>query len=87
MSNQMLLSKPSLPAQKLKEIFPSVNSTGYYMQVPLPSRTLIDKHSEEAYLTNVKQLEQLIESHDVIYLLTDLKRKQMVPYCPCQTLQ
>ena len=71
--------KSIIAAEKLKEIFPMVNSEGYNLQIPLPSRTLVNTTAEESYLNTVKKLEEIISSHDVIFLLTDSRESRWYP--------
>jgi len=71
--------KATLAAKKLKEIFPMVISEGFNLQIPLPSRTLIDHKAEEAFLKNINQLDQLISENDVIFLLTDSRESRWFP--------
>lgn len=72
-------SKAILAAKKLKEIFPSVNSEGYDLFIPLPSRTLIDSNAEEHYVKSIHKLEELISSHDIVFLLTDSRESRWFP--------
>lgn len=78
-STQENPNKAILAAQKLKEIFPSVNSEGYNLQIPLPGRTLIGVNAEENFLKSINQLEKLIEEHDIIFLLTDSRESRWFP--------
>jgi E1-like protein-activating enzyme Gsa7p/Apg7p len=71
--------KSIIASQKLKEIFPMVNSEGYNLQIPLPSRALVNSTAEESYLNTVKNLEDIISEHDVIFLLTDSRESRWYP--------
>lgn len=71
--------KSVIAAHKLKEIFPMVNSEGYNLQIPLPSRSLVNSEAEENYLNTVKNLENIISAHDVIFLLTDSRESRWYP--------
>ena len=46
--------KALLAAEKLKKIFPMVDSKGFNITIPLPGRTLIDKEAKDEYLKNLK---------------------------------
>ncbi len=72
-------SKALIASKKLKEIFPKVNSQGYHLQIPLPSRKLIDEKAEKSYFDSVELLEKLINEHDVIFLLTDSRESRWFP--------
>ncbi len=71
--------KASMASNKLKEIFPLVNSEGYSMQIPLPSRSLVNSNAENAYFKTLEQLETIISEHDVLFLLTDSRESRWYP--------
>jgi ubiquitin-like modifier-activating enzyme ATG7 len=56
-----------------------VSSEGYQLQIPLPSRSLVNSTAEESYLKSVTELEKLIIDHDVIFLLTDSRESRWFP--------
>ena len=71
--------KAEVAAKKIKEICPFVNSEGYDYNIPLPGRTLINDEAKDIFLKSVSQLEELIKSHDVIFLLTDSRESRWLP--------
>ena len=71
--------KALLAPKKLKEIFPSTNSNGFNINIPLPGRTLIDEKSKEDYYKNLSILEEQIKTHDIIFLLTDSRESRWYP--------
>jgi molybdopterin/thiamine biosynthesis adenylyltransferase len=71
--------KAEVAATKLKEIFPMVNSEGYYLSIPLPSRPLTNKECEDAFFKSIEQLEKIISEHDYIFLLTDSRESRWFP--------
>lgn len=54
-------SKAILAAEKLKQIFPMVDSKGFNITIPLPGRTLIDEKAKEEYFKNLEILETQIK--------------------------
>ena len=71
--------KALLAAEKLKEIFPMVESRGINMTIPLPGRTLIDQQAKDNYIKNLLTLEKEIQEHDIIFLLTDSRESRWYP--------
>ncbi|KAI5480659.1 autophagy-related protein 7 [Pseudohyphozyma bogoriensis] len=70
--------KAECAAASLKKIYPGVDATGVMLNIPMPGHpiapALMDKTKEE-----VKKLEELIESHDVVYLLMDSRESRWLP--------
>ncbi len=73
------LPKAEVAAKKIKEICPFVITEGMNFQIPLPGRTLINEKARESYFKNVNQLEDMIKSHDIIFLLTDSRESRWLP--------
>ncbi|EDO49806.1 predicted protein, partial [Nematostella vectensis] len=72
--------KAAAAAEALKRIFPGVNSSGEMLTIPMPGHTM--GQSPEAIASvqrDVTRLEQLIESHDVIFLLMDTRESRWLP--------
>ncbi|MEJ1279805.1 autophagy related 7 [Cricetulus griseus] len=67
-------------AERLQKIFPGVNASGFNMSIPMPGHPVnfSDVTLEQAR-RDVEQLEQLIESHDVIFLLMDTRESRWLP--------
>ncbi|XP_050004260.1 ubiquitin-like modifier-activating enzyme ATG7 isoform X2 [Alexandromys fortis] len=67
-------------AERLQKIFPGVNARGFNMSIPMPGHPVnfSDVTLEQAR-RDVEQLEQLIESHDVIFLLMDTRESRWLP--------
>ncbi|EDV24953.1 uncharacterized protein TRIADDRAFT_56400 [Trichoplax adhaerens] len=69
--------KAETASLRLKQINPSINSTGYSISIPMPG------HSVSPQDNNVKQdiekLEQLISCHDAIFLLMDTRESRWLP--------
>ncbi|KAK7102668.1 ubiquitin-like modifier-activating enzyme ATG7 [Littorina saxatilis] len=70
--------KAQAAADALKRIFPGVISEGVALSIPMPGHSVssgLEKQVEE----DVKKLEQLIEQHDVIFLLMDTRESRWLP--------
>lgn len=78
-SKDQTIFKADKAAIKLKEILPSINSKGHPISIPLPSRTLVDKNSEEKYFEKVEYIDNLIKESDIIFLLTDSRESRWLP--------
>ena len=72
-------SKAILAAEKLKQIFPKVDSKGFNITIPLPGRTLIDDKAKEEYFKNLEILETQIKECDIMFLLTDSRESRWYP--------
>jgi len=70
--------KAATAAAKLKTIFPGVQSQGVQLTIPMPGHAV-----NEAELPHVKEavqkLEELVKSHDAIFLLTDSRESRWLP--------
>ena len=71
--------KAILAAEKLKKIFPMVDSKGFNITIPLPGRTLIDEKAKEEYFKNLEILENQIKECDIMFLLTDSRESRWYP--------
>ena len=67
--------KAATGAARLKEILPSVNARGVELSVPLPGHpsdlTLLEE--------NFSHLKNLVNSHDVVFMLTDSRESRWLP--------
>uniref|UniRef100_A0A8C5Z9C9 Ubiquitin-like modifier-activating enzyme ATG7 n=1 Tax=Marmota marmota marmota TaxID=9994 RepID=A0A8C5Z9C9_MARMA len=67
-------------ADRLQKIFPGVNARGFNMSIPMPGHPVnFSNITLEQARKDVEQLEQLIESHDVIFLLMDTRESRWLP--------
>jgi len=73
-------SKAVAAANSLKRIFPGVDATGIDMSVPMPghSVSLVEQTKKD-----VEQIEQLITSHDAVFLLMDTRESRWLPSMLC----
>ncbi|XP_023561682.1 ubiquitin-like modifier-activating enzyme ATG7 isoform X1 [Octodon degus] len=67
-------------ADRLQRIFPGVNARGFNTSIPMPGHPVnFSSITLEQARRDVGQLEQLIESHDVIFLLMDTRESRWLP--------
>lgn len=70
--------KALIAAERIKEIRPGMTSKGYSLMIPMaghaPGQSLLKQTFE-----NIDTINELITSHDVIYLLTDSRESRWLP--------
>jgi ubiquitin-like modifier-activating enzyme ATG7 len=64
--------KAEAAAENLSKIQPSIISKGYNMKIPMPGHIQDESEIPQA-LKDVETLDQLVQEHDVIYLLLDTR--------------
>lgn len=73
-------SKALAAADKLRKIFPGVNSEGCTLSIPMPGHPVnFSSVTMEHAQKDAEQLEKLISSHDVIFLLMDTRESRWLP--------
>jgi len=72
--------KSEIAARKLQEIYPLISSQGHILTIPMPDH--IEQNFDE-FSSTMTQLEDLIDSHDVIFLLTDTRESRYFPTLLC----
>nr|CAB3224228.1 ubiquitin-like modifier-activating enzyme ATG7 [Phallusia mammillata] len=71
-------------AEKLKLIYPGVNAVGVELSIPMPGHPVHSSDELVAKVQNeVHQLEELIDSHDVVFLLMDTRESRWLPTMMC----
>lgn len=70
--------KAEVAASALKEIFPGMKSAGIILSIPMPGHPVGESLLEETK-KNVEKLEELIDLHDVIFLLMDSRESRWLP--------
>ncbi|KAK9240483.1 hypothetical protein V1525DRAFT_395108 [Lipomyces kononenkoae] len=63
-------------ADALKEIYPGVDAVGYCMSVPMVGHPVVN---EETQRYEYEKLEELIDTHDAIFLLMDSREARWLP--------
>eukprot|EP00039_Didymoeca_costata_P001914 m.56210 g.56210 ORF g.56210 m.56210 type:complete len:686 (-) comp11025_c0_seq2:1628-3685(-) len=75
-------NKAEAAADRLRHIYPCVNTKGYQLSVPMPGHAVSGVAQEEA-LKNAKKLETLIDEHDAVFCLTDSRESRWLPTLCC----
>ncbi|RUS69787.1 hypothetical protein EGW08_022454 [Elysia chlorotica] len=70
--------KAQAAAESLKTIFPGMKSEGISLSIPMPGHTITDSMLQQTQ-ADVRKLEELIESHDAIFLLMDTRESRWLP--------
>ncbi|OWM63484.1 hypothetical protein CDL15_Pgr026244 [Punica granatum] len=70
--------------KSLKQIFPAVEAEAVVMSIPMPGHP-ISSQEEESVLNDCRRLHDLIDSHDVVFLLTDTRESRWLPTVLCAT--
>lgn len=68
--------KAERAAVALKQIYPGVRATGHVLSVPMAGHPIVDEEKTKA---EYEQLQSLIQSHDVIFLLMDTRESRWLP--------
>ncbi|KAH9829401.1 uncharacterized protein C8Q71DRAFT_911931 [Rhodofomes roseus] len=70
--------KAACAAERLKKIFPGVNSSGHNLSIPMPGHPIPPASVEQAK-KDVAALEKLMDEHDVVFLLMDSRESRWLP--------
>ncbi|KAF8660879.1 hypothetical protein AX14_007328, partial [Amanita brunnescens Koide BX004] len=73
--------KAECAAERLRKIFPDINATGHTLSVPMPGHPIATSNPALVAQTkaDVEKLEQLIDSHDAVFLLMDSRESRWLP--------
>eukprot|EP00052_Salpingoeca_macrocollata_P008776 m.69263 g.69263 ORF g.69263 m.69263 type:complete len:668 (+) comp16768_c0_seq1:53-2056(+) len=74
--------KAETAARRLAQIFPGMRTRGHTMSIPMPGHP-VARDTEDACRQSVQMLEQLIEEHDAVMLLTDTRESRWLPSLIC----
>lgn len=72
-------SKSEAAAQRLKEVFPSIDTHGVKLKIPMPGHDVRTTGAEEEMKEDYRYLNELIKSHDIIFLITDSRESRWLP--------
>ncbi|KAJ8259857.1 hypothetical protein GJAV_G00174270 [Gymnothorax javanicus] len=73
-------SKAPAAVERLQKIFPGVSAEGYNMSIPMPGHPVNFSEATMAQAQrDVEQLEALVSSHDVVFLLMDTRESRWLP--------
>eukprot|EP00698_Gefionella_okellyi_P003614 TRINITY_DN13393_c0_g1_i1.p1 TRINITY_DN13393_c0_g1~~TRINITY_DN13393_c0_g1_i1.p1 ORF type:complete len:701 (-),score=193.97 TRINITY_DN13393_c0_g1_i1:55-2157(-) len=76
--------KARAAVEALKQIFPAVEAEAVNMSIPMPGHAPANEKDEMELRQNVSRLHQLIQEHDVVYLLTDSRESRWLPTVLCR---
>ena len=68
--------KATRAAEALEQIYPGVEAEGHVLSVPMLGHPVVD---EKKTRSDFEKLEELIDSHDVIFLLMDTRESRWLP--------
>ncbi|KAJ3440066.1 ubiquitin-like modifier-activating enzyme atg7 [Anaeramoeba flamelloides] len=74
--------KATTAAAKLKKIFPSAITKGEVLTIPMPGHPAPEKALPEIEKA-ITRIEELVDEHDVIFLLTDSRESRWLPTVIC----
>ncbi|XP_063679935.1 ubiquitin-like modifier-activating enzyme ATG7 isoform X2 [Bolinopsis microptera] len=76
--------KAETAAARIKQINPSAESRGVALSIPMPGHP-VTKLEEEKVKESITELEELIDSVDVVFLLTDTRESRWLPTLICSS--
>ena len=72
--------KAEAAARELSAIYPGVKATGVVMSIPMPGHSVdVRTGGEESVSKDYDQICSLVQSHDVIFMLTDSREARWLP--------
>eukprot|EP00127_Corallochytrium_limacisporum_P006056 Clim_evm5s218 gene=Clim_evmTU5s218 len=73
-------AKAEAAADRLREILPTLNSVGHTLAIPMPGHGRFDPAEQPPReLDAMRKFDDLVASHDVIFLLTDSRESRWLP--------
>ncbi|KAM3146735.1 hypothetical protein pb186bvf_001265 [Paramecium bursaria] len=70
--------KAETAAIKLKQIFPDLNAQGFTLEIPMPGHYVTEQTIQRT-LENAQFIDELVQKHDAIFLLTDSRESRWFP--------
>ncbi|RZC36926.1 ubiquitin-like modifier-activating enzyme ATG7 [Asbolus verrucosus] len=70
--------KAQAAADNLRKIFPAINSQSHQFTIPMPGHN-VSENTTDLVKKTVEELKQLIQNHDMIFLLTDSRESRWLP--------
>ncbi|MCL7037000.1 hypothetical protein MKW94_009982, partial [Papaver nudicaule] len=75
-------NKSEAAVESLKRIFPAVKAKSVVMAIPMPGHSVPDDDVNRV-LQDCRDLQDLVASHDVVFLLTDTRESRWLPTLLC----
>lgn len=73
------LAKAATAAERVKQIFPEMVSRGVELTIPMPGHLVTSDEDKTSALESIKTIEDLIDEHDVAFLLLDSREARWLP--------
>ena len=77
--------KAEAAADALKRIFPGVCSRGFNLSIPMPGHP-VSEGELRSIKADVAQLEDLVQQHDIVFLLLDTREARWLPTVLCYAM-
>jgi ubiquitin-like modifier-activating enzyme ATG7 len=74
--------KAACAAAALKQIYPNVHSSGVQLTIPMPGHQ-VSPSEEKDVLEAIVRLQELVDQHDAVFLLTDSRESRWLPTVMC----
>ena len=74
--------KAGVAADALKEVYPDVDAKGVCISVPMPGHPVAESEKRDL-CESLDTLEELVQAHDVVFLLTDTRESRWLPTMLC----
>jgi len=71
--------KARAAAKRLKEIIPSLQTEGHVLSILMPGHPPSNPKTLQEFEASYQKLKELIQKHDVIYMLTDSRESRWLP--------
>lgn len=71
--------KAERAAESLREIYPGVKTEGVVLSVPMAGHPVVGEDGEARVKAEFEKLKELIEEHDVVFLLMDTRESRWLP--------
>lgn len=72
-------SKAECAAERLKEIYPLIETRGINLCIPMPGHPAATEEAASEVVNSLQQLDQLVKEHDIIFLITDSRESRWLP--------
>ncbi|CAM9460841.1 unnamed protein product [Choristocarpus tenellus] len=71
--------KAEAAAAALAAVYPGVRSKGYVLTIPMPGHPPATDQEADEFRRHAEELEALVRSHDVVFVLTDSRESRWLP--------
>ncbi|GMH44869.1 hypothetical protein BSKO_12826 [Bryopsis sp. KO-2023] len=78
--------KADCAADHLRKIFPSINVESRNFEIPMPGHPPRDSEEAEQHRETITELNELIKTHDAIFLMMDTRESRWLPTVICAAL-